>query len=199
VEIYNFVMICPAPEHAVSVNTQPSTPNAPKGPQVAEGTPHTGDVVRRLEYTVENRKAAQANGFAIQLPGLAPQNVVALGSPPGWKASIWYRERELDFDLPAPEVVLDPAAMTFAGVLWRCEEGGINQGASLGGFVLDLEYPLPCSGQGEADEWHLDPLGHAVVLHSRGRSTTAWHVSATTPRRIDLNRRMVEEFKKQGG
>jgi hypothetical protein len=179
--IYQFIMICPADPHAVSIN----------GRARPIDNLRTGELVKRIEYSVVNRDVKRANGFAIELAGLAPENVLSVGSPPAWNASSWYREREPGFDRLAPEIVLDPNKRTFAGVIWRCPEGAIEKGTDLSGFSIEVEYPKL---DPTMEEWYDNEQGHGIVLEEQHGNTGAWHANALTPAKRDLTRRMQNEL-----
>lgn len=168
-KIYAFLMVCPAQPHPVSINSRVR--------------PGTMFAAKRIEYEVANKQLKLANGLAIELQGFSPENVLGMVAPPGWKSSIWYRENEPGFDKLAPEIVVDPNLRTFAGVMWRCEKGGIRKGKKLSGFSVELNYPKL---DPSVAEWHEDPQGHGIVLEEGHGNTGAWHINAKTPVKIDL-------------
>jgi hypothetical protein len=194
--IYDFIMICPVDDHAVSMNSQIRTLEMPQSHFPIPASMRSDEPVKRIEYAIMNRKINLVNGLAIELPSLNPENVISIGSPPGWKTSFWYREKELGFDYLAPETILDLTKRTFAGVIWRCEEGGIPEGGSLAGFHMDVLYPKSTTNtfdikEKKSEEWYDSVHGHGIVLYERDRSTTAWHVSVTTPSKVDSKRRTI--------
>jgi hypothetical protein len=183
--VYEVVMICPVQEHAVAVRGESHALEPGEAFAALQDAPR-----RQYEYTVTNNQLQGVHGLAIQLPGLQAANVVATAAPADWTAGIWYRERELGFDHLAPEITLDERGETFAGVIWRrTGERGIAKGDSLGGFRIDIQFPV--EDETERARWHDDPLGHAVVLQEMGRTPQAWHVSTLAPRKRPLRIRPI--------
>jgi hypothetical protein len=176
--IYGAVMVCPVDNHAVAIRSEVESIDVPKAFPLQPGA-DPSSTRTRLSYELSNHAAGMANGFAVELTGLRVEQVTAMLAPKAWTPEIWYRERELGFDRLAPEIQQDPEARTFAGVIWRCREGGIARGQCLAGFAVELDIVSRPSDE-EMPEFEIDELGHGIVLEENQGTTTAWHVNATT-------------------
>jgi hypothetical protein len=176
--VYECVMICPATPHVVTLKSSADIREAPANSLlVREEKP---ELIRRYEYALTSATEEGVNGLAVALPGLSPENVIAVRSPRGWTSAPWYRGRDTGFDQPAPgsEAPIEPNE--FTGIIWRTSKRPLGPEVTRDGFAIEVVTP---GGRERADLWEDDPLGHAVVLREDEGVTTAWHVSATSVRR----------------
>ncbi|MCC7374984.1 MAG: hypothetical protein IT581_10025 [Verrucomicrobiales bacterium] len=200
-KITHFIKICPVERVAARVEHRVGL----------SGSESSEFAFRRYEYALANTSIPSLNGFAIELPGVRPQDLGKIGSPQGWAASLWFREREPGFDpLPPEALSVSSGAGTFAGIVWRAVDANVLPlEQTLPGFFLEVVSPnvgldaallnvldrnevvqkIPslirklAPALEKVDAWQ-DVPGRAIVLSEFPNGTHSVHLGAVVPKKL---------------